>query len=363
MQYSPTFLQQVRDGNVDRVSTTGATVDGMFKKDFKYQDHEPTKAFETEIPVFANNDELSKLLEDQNVTIEAEPVNQSRGFLASLILGFGPVILLIGLFVYFARRAGGGGMSALGNFGRSRARRAEGGQQKITFADIARIDEAKAELSEIVDFLKRPERYQSWAGGSRRACCSPAAPAPARRCSRAPSRGRPTRRSSSIFRLGVHEAIVGIGASRVRDLFKQAEGGRPGDHLHRRARRDRALAQRRHRASAAATTSASRRSTRSSPRWTASRPTCAVTSSAPRTGRRSWTPPCCGPGGSTAAWPSPPPAARAARRSSPSTRARCRWRRLGRLDRPDHAGQHAEHPPSAHDGTVPGGGGVGKRHR
>ena len=162
--YSPTFLQQVRDGNVDRVSTTGATVDGMFKKDFKYQDHKPTKAFETEIPVFANSDELSKLLEDQNVIIEAEPVNQSRGFLASLILGFGPVILLIGLFVYFARRAGGGGMSALGNFGRSRARRAEAGQQKITFADVAGIDEAKAELSEIVDFLKNPERYQKLGG-------------------------------------------------------------------------------------------------------------------------------------------------------------------------------------------------------
>ena len=59
--------------------------------------------------MFANGDELSKLLEDKNVVIEAEPINQSRGFLASLILGFGPVILLIGLFVYFARRAGGGG--------------------------------------------------------------------------------------------------------------------------------------------------------------------------------------------------------------------------------------------------------------
>jgi len=77
--YSPTFLQQVRDGNVDRVSTTGATVDGMFKKDFKYQDHEPTKAFETEIPVFANSDELSKLLEDQKVTIrDRDTMDQTR---------------------------------------------------------------------------------------------------------------------------------------------------------------------------------------------------------------------------------------------------------------------------------------------
>src|SRR5215213_7973618 len=163
--YSPTFLAQIRAGNVDRVSTTGATVDGMFKQDFKYQNHKPTKAFETEIPVFANGDQLSELLEEKDVTIEAEPVNQSRGFLASLIRGFGPVLLLIGLFVYFARRAGGGGaMGAIGNFGRSKARRAEAGDQKITFADVAGIDEAKAELTEIVDFLKNPERYQKLGG-------------------------------------------------------------------------------------------------------------------------------------------------------------------------------------------------------
>src|SRR5215218_6130366 len=156
--YNPTFLEQVRDGNVERISTQGTTVDGKFKKEVKYGDADPNTSFETEIPIFANDEELSKLLEDHDVVIDAEPINQSRGFLASLILGFGPVLLLIGLFVYFARRAGGGGMSALGNFGRSRARRAEVGTQKITFADVAGIDEAKAELTEIVDFLKTPER-------------------------------------------------------------------------------------------------------------------------------------------------------------------------------------------------------------
>ena len=225
--YSPTFLQQVRDGNVDRVSTTGATVDGMFKKDFKYQDHEPTKAFETEIPVFANSDELSKLLEDQNVTIEAEPVNQSRGFLASLILGFGPVILLIGLFVYFARRAGGGGMSALGNFGRSRARRAEGGQQKITFADVAGIDEAKAELSEIVDFLKRPERYQKLGGRIPKGVLLSGRPGTGKTLLARAVAGEADAPFFSISASEFIEAIVGIGASRVRDLFKQAKEAAP----------------------------------------------------------------------------------------------------------------------------------------
>src|SRR5829696_3346380 len=225
--YSPTFLAQIRAGNVDRVSTTGATVDGMFKRDFKYQDHKPTKAFETEIPVFANGDQLSELLEEKDVTIEAEPVNQSRGFLASLILGFGPVLLLIGLFVYFARRAGGGGMSALGNFGRSRARRAEVGTQKITFADVAGIDEAKAELTEIVDFLKNPERYQKLGGRIPRGVLLSGRPGTGKTLLARAVAGEAGAPFFSISASEFVEAIVGIGASRVRDLFKQAKEAAP----------------------------------------------------------------------------------------------------------------------------------------
>ena len=225
--YSPTFLEQIRAGNVDRVSTTGATVEGRFNNDFKYQDNDPTKAFETEIPVFANDDELSKLLEDEKVTIEAEPVNQSRGFLASLILGFGPVILIIALFVYFARRAGGGGMSAIGNFGRSRARRVEGGQQKITFADVAGIDEAKAELSEIVDFLKSPERYQKLGGRIPKGVLLSGRPGTGKTLLARAVAGEADAPFFSISASEFIEAIVGIGASRVRDLFKQAKEAAP----------------------------------------------------------------------------------------------------------------------------------------
>src|SRR5215212_3640935 len=225
--YSPTFLEQVRDGNVDRVSTQGATVDGQFKKEFKYGDAKPTKAFATEIPVFANDEQLSKALEDQKVVIEAEPVNQSRGFLASLILGFGPVLLLIGLFVYFARRAGGGGMSALGNFGRSRARRAEVGTQKITFADVAEIDEAKAELTEIVDFLKTPERYQKLGGRIPKGVLLSGRPGTGKTLLARAVAGEAGVPFFSISASEFIEAIVGIGASRGRDLFKQAKEAAP----------------------------------------------------------------------------------------------------------------------------------------
>jgi cell division protease FtsH len=226
--YSPTFLDQVRAGNVDRVSTQGATVDGQFKKEFKYGDADANKAFATEIPVFANDEQLSKLLEDQKVVIEAEPINESRGFLASLILGFGPVILLIGLFVYFARRAGGGGaMGALGSFGRSKARRAEGGEQKITFADVAGIDEAKAELAEVVDFLKNPDRYQKLGGRIPKGVLLSGRPGTGKTLLARAVAGEAGAPFFSISASEFVEAIVGIGASRVRDLFKQAKEAAP----------------------------------------------------------------------------------------------------------------------------------------
>src|SRR5829696_6539869 len=224
--YSPTFLEQVRAGNVDRVSTQGATVDGRFKKEFKYGDADPNKAFATEIPVFANDEQLSKALEDEKVVIEAEPINQSRGFLASLILGFGPVILLIGLFVYFARRSSGG-MGAIGAFGRSKARRVEGGEQKITFADVAGIDEAKAELSEIVDFLKNPGRYQKLGGRIPRGVLLSGAPGTGKTLLARAVAGEANAPFFSISASEFVEAIVGIGASRVRDLFKQAKEAAP----------------------------------------------------------------------------------------------------------------------------------------
>jgi cell division protease FtsH len=225
--YNPVFLEQIRDGNVERISVTGETVDGMFKEDFKFEDKEPTRNFETEIPVFADEEELSSLLEQQDVVIEAEPVNQSRGFLLSLILGFGPVILLVALFVFLFRRSSGGPMGALGSFGRSRARRVESGEQQITFADVAGIDEAKAELTEIVDFLKNPERYQRLGGRIPKGVLLSGRPGTGKTLLARAVAGEADAPFFSISASEFIEAIVGIGASRVRDLFKQAKEAAP----------------------------------------------------------------------------------------------------------------------------------------
>ena len=113
---------------------------------------------------FSSNNQLQELLDSKKVEISATPINDGRGFFTSLLLGFGPVILLVFLFIWLSRRAAGGQMGAIGQFGRSKARRVEGNETKITFNDVAGIDESKGELAEVVDFLKNPEKYQKLGG-------------------------------------------------------------------------------------------------------------------------------------------------------------------------------------------------------
>jgi cell division protease FtsH len=230
LPYQPDFLQQVEDDNVIKISTTGTTVSGELKKEVRPstdKEAEPAKNFETEIPTFADNETLSALLQDHDVTIEAEPVNQGRGFLLNLILGFGPVILLVALFVWLSRRAAGGQMNALGSFGRSRARRIEGAQTNITFRDVAGIDESKQELTEVVDFLKNPDRYRKLGGRIPRGVLLAGRPGTGKTLLARAVAGEAGAPFFSVSASEFVEAIVGIGASRVRDLFRQAKEAQP----------------------------------------------------------------------------------------------------------------------------------------
>jgi len=229
--YQPTFRDQVENGNVKRINAQGDTVNGEFNREIRYpdRDSDPAKKFETEIPTFADDQELSDLLEERNVEISAEPVTEDRGILVSLLLGFGPVILIVALFVWLARRAagGGGGLGPLGAFGRSRARRAEPSEQKVTFNDVAGIDEAKHELYEVVDFLKNPERYQRLGGRIPRGVLLSGQPGTGKTLLARAVAGEAGVPFFSLSASEFVEAIVGIGASRVRDLFKQAKEAAP----------------------------------------------------------------------------------------------------------------------------------------
>jgi cell division protease FtsH len=230
--YSPTFLAQVKGGNVDSISSKGATIQGEFRHEFKYpptgEDSKVSKLFNTEVPTFANTDQLTATLEEGNVEVNAKPPEEGRSFLANLLLGFGPTLLLVGLFVWFARRAarqGAGG--GLMGFGKSGARRVEPSEQHVTFDDVAGIDEAKEELTEIVDFLRNPDRYRRLGGRIPRGVLLSGPPGTGKTLLARAVAGEAHAPFFSISASEFVEAIVGVGASRVRDLFKQAKEAAP----------------------------------------------------------------------------------------------------------------------------------------
>src|SRR5215218_5753766 len=159
------FRAQVEAGNVASVTGIEDAIDGAFKNPVPVpvddQTQEVTR-FSTRRPSFAANDNLWELLTEHNVEVRAEPP-PGPSLLERLLLGFGPTLLLVGLFVLLARRAAGGaaGAAGLGGFGRSRARRYEPETgRRTTFADVAGIDEVEDEVAEIVDFLRNPDRYR-----------------------------------------------------------------------------------------------------------------------------------------------------------------------------------------------------------
>ncbi len=231
--FNPYFLQQVQGGEVKSISTKGDTIQGTFKAKLRYPASDkkatPTKQFATEIPTFWNDEQLTALLKEKDVQINAKPTTESKSVLAELLLGFGPTLLIVGLFVLLARRAAkaGGAMGALGNFGRSQARRVDPETIRVTFADVAGIDEAKAELSEIVDFLRNPEKYGRLGGRMPHGVLLSGAPGTGKTLLARAVAGEAHAAFFSISASEFIEAIVGVGASRVRDLFAKAKEAEP----------------------------------------------------------------------------------------------------------------------------------------
>ena len=126
--YSPTFITQLKDGNIATISSTSLADQGTFKKAVRYQGSAPAKDFSTQIPSFANNQALKKLLLDK-VTINAKNPNPGASLIESILFGFGPTLLFVLLFIFIMRRAASaGGAGGLMSFGRSRARRVEGAE-------------------------------------------------------------------------------------------------------------------------------------------------------------------------------------------------------------------------------------------
>jgi cell division protease FtsH len=224
--YSPFFLQQVSLGHVTSITSKGTAIQGVFRHNETYAGSKATTLFETEIPAFADTNELSTLLQRKSVVVNAQPLTTSAPWWETVLVSFLPTVLFIGLLFWLLRRAGNV-QGMLGAFGRSRARRYEPSGERVTFADVAGIDEAKSELSEVVDFLRRPEKYQRLGGRIPHGVLLSGPPGTGKTLLARAVAGEANVPFFSMAASEFVEAIVGIGASRVRDLFVQAKASAP----------------------------------------------------------------------------------------------------------------------------------------
>ena len=197
--YSPFFLDQVRAGHVKEITSKGTAIQGTFTQKEQYAKSKPTTRFQTEIPAFANNDALSQLLQEKKVVVNAQPLDTGGPWWQNL----------------------------LGTFGRSRARRYQPSGDRVTFADVAGIDEAKAELTEVVDFLRHPEKYRKLGGRIPHGVLLSGLPGTGKTLLARAVAGEADVPFFSMAASEFVEAIVGVGASRVRDLFKEAKEAAP----------------------------------------------------------------------------------------------------------------------------------------
>lgn len=228
------FRAQVQAGNVVEVTAVDESIDGRFKKPVTppritgsadNTSREPLTDFSTHRPAFASDDKLFELLSSKHVTVSAEPA-PGPSLLERVLLGFGPTLLLVGLFVLLARRAGGA--AGIGAFGRSRARRYEPeADRRTTFADVAGIDEVEEEVVEIVGFLRNPDRYRRLGASMPRGILLAGPPGTGKTLLARAVAGEADVPFFSVSASEFIEMIVGVGASRVRDLFEQAKAHAP----------------------------------------------------------------------------------------------------------------------------------------
>jgi cell division protease FtsH len=224
ISYSPQFLHEVQGANVSQVTITDQKIEGEFKRPVKLDKKSFTR-FQTNQPALPTDNTLLGLLKAKSVEINAKAPDSGRGLLAQILLGFGPTLLILGIIILAMRRAtatGGG----LGTFGRSKARRYEGAE-RVTFDDVAGIEEAEQELVEVVDFLRNPGKYSALGGKIPRGVLLMGPPGTGKTLLARAVAGEAGVPFFSASASEFVEAIVGVGASRVRDLFAQAKAAQP----------------------------------------------------------------------------------------------------------------------------------------
>ena len=223
------FKAQVAADNVVSITSTGDAITGTTKTPVQESATNKTSSthFTTQRPSFADAD-LENLLEAHEVTINAKPENPPPPLWLTLLLSFGPTILIIAGVLYLMsrlQRASGGGI--LGSFGQSRARLYDAERPGTTFADVAGIDEVKEQLLEVVDFLREPAKYERLGGTVPKGVLLIGPPGTGKTLLARAVAGEAKVAFFSQSASEFVEAIVGVGAARVRDLFTKARAAAP----------------------------------------------------------------------------------------------------------------------------------------
>ena len=213
IEYSQ-FLSDVDAGNVRSATISGNQVSGTLTSGAPYQTYMP------------NDPELVKRLHDKNVRFDAKPASEDVPSLLGVLVNWFPMLLLIAVWVFFMRQMQSGGGRALG-FGKSKAKLLTEKQGRVTFDDVAGVDEAKDDLEEIVEFLRDPQKFQRLGGRIPRGALLVGPPGTGKTLLARAIAGEANVPFFTISGSDFVEMFVGVGASRVRDMFEQAKKNAP----------------------------------------------------------------------------------------------------------------------------------------
>lgn len=208
------FVSRVDAGDVRGVTIKGNQIFGTLQDGGNFQTYAP------------NDPQLVDRLSQKGVTIRAEPSEEGTPTLWGILISWFPMLLLIGVWIFFMRQMQGGGGKAMG-FGKSKAKLLTEKQGRVTFDDVAGIDEAKQELEEIVEFLKEPQKFQRLGGHIPKGCLLVGPPGTGKTLTARAVAGEANVPFFTISGSDFVEMFVGVGASRVRDMFEQGKKNAP----------------------------------------------------------------------------------------------------------------------------------------
>ena len=209
-----TFITEVEKGNITSVDIKGNQIEGNFSNGAKFKTYSP------------NYPNLVERLTDKGVAISAGPSEDKMPSFLGILLSWFPMLLLIGVWIFFMRQMQGGKGGAMG-FGKSKAKLLTEAQGRVTFRDVAGVEEAKEELEEVVEFLKDPRRYQKLGGKIPKGALLVGPPGTGKTLIARAVAGEANVPFFTISGSDFVEMFVGVGASRVRDMFEQGKKNAP----------------------------------------------------------------------------------------------------------------------------------------